>query len=220
MPQKNILIIDDDVELAELLKEFIESEGFVASHESDGVEGLKAAMAPEIDLVILDIMLPSQSGIEVLKKIRAKSLVPVLMLTAKGDDTDRIVGLELGADDYVPKPATAREILARIKAILRRTEHRQENREDVLQTIVIGGLSVDSETRVAAIDNQPIELTSTEFNCLELLARNAGKVVSKEHLSKDVLGRPLQRFDRSIDVHISRVRDKLSAMGEGVLNFV
>lgn len=216
MSKKNILIIDDDFELAELLKEFIESEGFIASHKSDGAEGLRSALDPTIDLVILDIMLPSQSGLEVLKQIRSQSLVPVLMLTAKGDDTDRILGLELGADDYVPKPAPAREILARIKAILRRTEARIHNQAQNNQTIQIGQLTIDSATRTAKVGQAKLELTSTEFNCLELLAKHVGNVVSKDMLSKEVLGRPLQRFDHSIEVHISRVRDKLTSASTNV----
>lgn len=210
---KHILIIDDDVELAELLKEFIQGEGFVVRHQSDGQLGLNSALAGNVDLVILDIMLPSQSGLEILKQIRVQSLVPVLMLTARGDDTDRIIGLELGADDYVPKPATAREILARVKAILRRSELRHDPLQQAL--IQVGPLSINTATRTMTLAGQPLALTSTEFNCLLLLARHAGTVVSKEQLSEEILGRPLQRFDRSVDVHISRVRDKLSAAVPG-----
>lgn len=216
MPAKNILIIDDDFELAELLKSFMESEGFHVQHAADALAGLSIALSGGVDLVVLDIMLPGESGLELLKKIRAASLVPVLMLTAKGDDTDRIVGLELGADDYVPKPATAREILARVKAILRRTDpqHADGTRSQA-SLLRVGPLLVDGATRAVTLHGKPLTLTSTEFNCLELLARNAGGIVSKAHLSEVVLGRPLQRYDRSIDVHISRVRDKLAALNEG-----
>ena len=214
MPAKNILIIDDDFELAELLKSFMQSEGFDVQHASESVEGLSIALSGRTDLIILDIMLPGQSGLEVLKQIRAVSFVPVLMLTAKGDDTDRILGLELGADDYVPKPATAREILARVKAILRRTDsHCSASLQSM--TLSVGGLTVDPAARIATLHGQSLALTSTEFNFLELLVRHAGSVVSKAQLSEVVLGRALQRYDRSVDVHISRVRDKLAALNQG-----
>lgn len=213
MPAKNILIIDDDFELAELLTSFMQSEGFEVQHAAEPVRGLALALSGTVDLIILDIMLPGQSGLEILKQIRAASLLPILMLTAKGDDTDRILGLELGADDYVPKPATAREILARIKAILRRTA--RQNTGHTPSTIRIGALYIDPASRAVSLHDQPLALTSTEFNFLELLAKHAGSVVSKAQLSADILGRPLERYDRSVDVHISRVRDKLSALNKG-----
>lgn len=215
MTAKKILIVDDDFELTELLKSFMQSEGFDVRHTSEPSDGLTMALSGEFDLIILDIMLPGQSGLEVLKQIRSISFVPVLMLTAKGDDTDRILGLELGADDYVPKPATAREILARVKAILRRTDPHASNASLKSTTLHVGGLTVDPATRIATLHRQPLALTSTEFNFLELLTRHAGNVVSKAHLSEAVLGRALQRYDRSVDVHISRVRDKLAALNQG-----
>lgn len=216
MPAKNILIIDDDVELAELLKSFMESEGFAVQHAPEPVIGLSKALSGTIDLIILDIMLPGQSGLEVLKQIRAESLLPILMLTAKGDDTDRILGLELGADDYVPKPATAREILARVKAILRRTDSNSSNGVSGRAAVLsVGALTMDAAARTAKLHGKPLALTSTEFNFLELLAKHAGHIVSKAQLSEAVLGRPLQRYDRSVDVHISRVRDKLAALNAG-----
>lgn len=213
---KRILIIDDDIELSELLSEFIRSEGFNVVSVFDGDDGLESLLEGSFDLVILDIMLPGQSGLEILKRIRLESLVPVLMLTARGDDTDRIVGLELGADDYVPKPATAREILARIKAILRRTDlslHKQQ--QDKVAPLLAGDLRIDEAARTAHIKGVPLALTSTEFNFLVLLARHSGTVVSKETLSEKGLGRPLHRFDRSIDVHISRLRDKIAEKNDG-----
>lgn len=216
MPAKHILIIDDDFELAELLKSFMESEGFAVQHAPEPVAGLSKALSGMIDLIILDIMLPGQSGLEVLKQIRAESIVPILMLTAKGDDTDRILGLELGADDYVPKPATAREILARVKAILRRTDsHGGHGVSGQVAVLRVGALSIDAAARVATLHGQALALTSTEFNFLELLAKHAGNIVSKAQLSEVVLGRPLQRYDRSVDVHISRVRDKLAVLNAG-----
>lgn len=216
MHAKKILIIDDDFELAELLKSFMQNEGFEVCHEPYPMCGLAMATSGEFDLVVLDIMLQGQSGLEVLKQIRAVSLVPVLMLTAKGDDTDRILGLELGADDYVPKPAMAREILARAKAILRRTELYSLTEKPAQHVVLrVGALSIDAAARRATCCGQPIMLTSTEFNFLELLATHAGTIVSKAQLSEFALGRPLQRFDRSVDVHISRVRDKLAALNGG-----
>jgi len=213
---RKVLIVDDDVELADLLKQCIESEGFEVFHAADGVSGLQSVFALGVDLVVLDIMLPEQSGIEVLKQIRAQSQVPVLMLTARGDDTDRIVGLELGADDYVPKPASAREIVARIKAILRRSDHSVIlNPAHQIPPVVVGKLRLDASARTLSIDGVLLSLTSTEFNFVEVLAKHAGSIVSKEALSEIVLGRPLKRFDRSIDVHISRVRDKIASHNHG-----
>lgn len=219
MSAKKLLIIDDDFELAELLKSFMQAEGFEVAHAPDAVSGLDMAILGTMDLIVLDIMLPGQSGLEVLKRIRAESLVPVLMLTAKGDDADRILGLELGADDYVPKPATAREILARIKAILRRTlpDYQLAGSAAPRAVLRVGSIIIDSHARTATLCGQALALTSTEFNCLYVLAKHAGNIVGKAQLSELVLGRPLQRYDRSIDVHISRVRDKLAAISSDTM---
>lgn len=209
-----ILLVDDDQELATLLKTFLELEGFQVKTVHNGEDGVQAALSGAHQLVVLDVMMPGMSGIDTLRKIRSESAIPVVMLTARGDDTDRIIGLELGADDYVPKPCTPRELVARIRAILRR--YHAVSQEDSLPVIYsIGALSVKPEKRLAEWAGQPVELTSTEFSLLELLARNAGRPVSKKELSEQALGRPLQRFDRSIDVHLSSIRQKLGNLSDG-----
>jgi len=207
-----ILLVDDDVELVYMLMEYLEQEGFDVSIAHDGEQGAAEALTGQYALAVLDVMMPRTSGIEALKRIRAKSQMPVLMLTAKGDDMDRILGLELGADDYVPKPCTPRELLARIRAILRRTETVSEDEPSVIS---IGALTLWPEQRRVEWDNKPVDLTSSEFNLLSVLARNAGKPVSKNDLSEQGLGRPLVRFDRSIDVHLSSIRHKLGTLADG-----
>lgn len=208
----NVLIIDDDVELAELFQDYLQQEQFKVETCFTGQEGLEAALSDRFDLVILDMMLPDIKGTDILLQIRQKSLIPVLMFTAKGDDIDRIIGLEAGADDYVPKPCTPRELVARIRAILRRTEHVAAKNDPQLE---VGPLSIHSESRQALWFDTPLDLTSTEFNLLEVLARQAGQVVSKQELSQQALGRPLARFDRSIDVHMSSIRHKLGKQADG-----
>lgn len=207
-----VLLVDDDVELAEMLGDYLAQDGFVVSTEHDGVSGVEAALTGQYAIVVLDVMMPRLSGSEALRRIRAVSSVPVVMLTAKGDDMDRIVGLELGADDYVPKPCQPRELAARLRAILRRTGPVVE-RADV--PIVVGDLVVRSELRRAEWAGRVVDLTSTEFNLVEALARQAGKPVSKSDLSEVALGRPLVRFDRSIDVHLSSIRQKLGTLPDG-----
>lgn len=209
-----ILHIDDDVELGEMLCEYLQGEGFEAEHCANPLEGLSRLAEGDIQLVVLDVMMPQQSGLETLKQIRSKHSVPVLMLTARGDNIDRIVGLELGADDYVPKPCLPREIVARIRAILRRSG---EARQPAGQAVVLGPLQVLPSKRKVFWHEQEIDLTSAEFNVLEVLAANAGQVVSKATLSEQGLGRPLERFDRSIDVHLSSIRNKLGLTGEAAL---
>ncbi len=169
-------------------------------------------MTGEFSLVVLDVMMPRKSGIDILNQIRQRSQMPVLMLTAKGDDADRIIGLELGADDYVPKPCTARELCARIRAILRRVETTSTMSDE---PISVGELTIVPQTRLATWGGQALDLTSTEFSLLEVLARNAGQTVSKEDLSTQALGRPLAKFDRSIEVHLSRIREKLGVRADG-----
>jgi DNA-binding response OmpR family regulator len=208
-----VLIIDDDVELAELFQDYLQQEQFSVDTCFTGMEGLDAALSGNYDLVILDMMLPDIKGTDILLKIRQQSLIPVLMFTAKGDDIDRIIGLESGADDYVPKPCTPRELVARIRAILRRTEL-VSDRNDKHQ-LTVGPLSIHAETRQAFWFEQVLDLTSTEFNLLEVLARQAGQVVTKQELSQQALGRPLARFDRSIDVHMSSIRQKLGKQADG-----
>ena len=209
-----VLIIDDDVILSGLFQDYLEEEKFQVRTADTATEGLQLALQGEFDIVILDVMLPDMSGTEVLKAIRQQSHVPILMFTAKGDDVDRIMGLESGADDYVPKPCTPRELIARIKAILRRSEitRQQQQDETVIQT---GPLQLWPQQRKALWFDTALELTSTEFSLLESLARNAGQVVSKNALSEAALGRPLARFDRSIDVHMSSIRHKLGQQQDG-----
>ncbi|WP_269454710.1 response regulator transcription factor [Methylomonas koyamae] len=208
-----VLIIDDDEELAGLFSDYLQQEGFEVDIAMTGNSGLQQALSGKHQLVILDIMLPDIKGTEILARIRLESRVPVLMFTAKGDDVDRIIGLESGADDYVPKPCTPRELVARIRAILRRTQAADELRQP--GPILAGPLQIWSEKRKATWFDKPLELTSTEFNLLEALACHAGQVVSKQALSEKALGRPLARFDRSIDVHMSSIRQKLGNQADG-----
>lgn len=212
-PSNHILLVDDDVELAGMLRDYLVQEGFAATAVHDGEAGVAKALSGHYAIVVLDVMMPRISGIEALRRIRAASSVPVLMLTAKGDDMDRIVGLELGADDYVPKPCLPRELAARLRAILRRTQQLGETTGGA--PLVIGALNVLPEQRRVEWAGVPVELTSTEFNLLEILARNAGRPVSKSDLSVQALGRPLARFDRSIDVHLSSIRHKLGCLADG-----
>lgn len=209
-----VLLIDDDVELLEMLRDYLVQEGFAVKIVHDGASGVAEALSGAYAIVVLDVMMPKLNGLETLKRIRAKSQMPILMLTARGDDTDRIVGLELGADDYVPKPCTPRELTARLRAILRRTRPAEN---DVAQTSVltVNALTMWPEQRRAEWGGKTLELTSTEFNLLEVLLRNAGKPVSKNDLSERGLGRPLTRFDRNIDVHLSSLRQKLGTLSDG-----
>ena len=211
-----LLLIDDDVELVEMLKEYLDLEGFIVNIAHDGEAGLSALQINlhdinPYDLVVLDVMMPKLNGIETLRQIRQKSNVPVIMLTAKGDDADRIVGLELGADDYVAKPCTPRELVARIRAILRRAKPQPlEN-----AVIRLGDLLIEPQQRRASLEGKPISLTSTELNLLLILVQHAGSPVSKQDLSQQALGRPLAKFDRNIDVHVSSLRQKLGAAAQG-----
>ncbi len=209
----HVLLIDDDVELVGMFAEYLGQEGFQASCVHNGEDGVRAALAGQHAIVILDVMMPGMSGIEALRQIRAASRIPVLMLTARGDDADRILGLELGADDYVAKPCTPRELTARVRAILRRTHPQPDTAPGAV--LGVGKLTMFPEQRRATWDGAPLDLTSTEFNLLEVLARNAGRPVSKNELSELGLGRPLARFDRNIDVHLSSLRHKLGPLSDG-----
>lgn len=209
----SILLVDDDVELVDMLKEYLEREGFMVAVAHDADAGTAEALSGRHALAVLDVMMPRGSGVEALARIRVTSRLPVLMLTAKGDDADRIVGLELGADDYVAKPCTPRELTARIRAILRRAGGADE--PDAQAQLVAGPLTLLPRQREAEWHGTRLELTSTEFSLLEMLVRHAGRVVSKDALSEAALGRPLLRFDRSIDVHMSSIRRKLGAMPDG-----
>ena len=209
-----LLLIDDDVELVGMLKEFLQQEGFDVTAGHDGITAEQYVLAGQFDLLVLDVMMPVQDGIETLSKIRTHSNIPIIMLTAKGDNDDKINGLELGADDYVPKPCTPRELVARIRAILKRVQT-TTNTTLASQQLTVGSLTVNSAQRTATFHEQALTLTSTEFNLLETLARHAGEVVSKDELSQEALGRPQAKFDRSIDVHLSSLRQKLAAIEDG-----
>jgi two-component system OmpR family response regulator len=262
-----VLLVDDDVELTLMLKDYLRREGLDVVAVRDGKAGLTEALSGKYMIVVLDAMMPRLNGLETLKRIRTTSQIPVLMLTAKGDEADRITGLELGADDYVPKPCTPRELTARIRAILRRTHssapgalldqplerfqpdcarrargdlpveqgastrhggpwqgdatpcHGQSVRDrphsQAESALVVGLLTMWPERRQAEWDGRPVELTSTEFNLLEVLARSAGHPVSKNELSEHGLGRPLTPYDRNIDVHLSSLRRKLGILRDG-----
>src|ERR1700677_88636 len=203
-----ILVIDDDAELCSLVGEYLEPEGFQIEAVHDGTRGLERALAGEHLLVVLDVMLPRMNGFDVLRRIRATSRIPVLLLTARGEDVDRIVGLEIGADDYLPKPFNPRELVARIRAILRRTK--PVRAADVVpEVLTVGDVELDPATRNVLRAGHPVELTSVEFNLLEVLLREAGRVVTRERLVNAVLSRKFMPFDRSIDMHVSKVRRKL-----------
>jgi two-component system response regulator CpxR len=205
----NILLIDDDQELGAMLMDFLAADHLTLTASNTGENGLQAFAQGEFDLLILDIMLPGISGLDVLKTIRQKSNVPVIMLTARGDDIDRIIGLEFGADDYLAKPFNPRELVARIKAILRRAK--QGNNEH--QQLSLGGINLNVRTRVATVADKALTLTGTEFEILKFLLEVPGEVVSKEQLSERALGRRLLPYDRSIDTHISNLRGKLEKAG-------
>jgi two-component system OmpR family response regulator len=213
MTMNKLLLVDDDIELSTMLKDYLEREGFNVTAVHDGESAVREALHEDYALLVLDVMMPRMSGIEALSRIRLHSQVPVLMLTARGDDIDRIIGLELGADDYVPKPCMPRELVARIRAILRRTHNDSPtNNNEPLQ---VGDLVLWPEKRQATLKGKELELTSTEFNLLEVLTHQAGQVVSKTDLSAQGLGRILTRFDRSIDVHMSSIRHKLGQLPDG-----
>jgi DNA-binding response OmpR family regulator len=206
-----VLIVDDDVQLCRLLTERLTSEGFTIEIANDGNRGLDRALSMEHALVVLDLMLPGMTGLEVLRRLRAKSPVPVLILTARGDDIDRILGLEIGADDYVPKPFNPRELIARIRAILRRSSRVPATADPV----VMGDLRLDPQAREVWLNDVALNLTSVEFALLEAFLRDAGRVLSREQLTESVLGRKLGPFDRVIDVHVSNLRKKLGASEHG-----
>ncbi len=209
-----ILIIDDDEELCELVSEYLTVEGFTIESVNDGESGLAKALNGDFDIVILDVMLPKMNGFDVLRNLRVESKLPVIMLTARGDDMERIVGLEIGADDYLPKPFNPRELAARLRAILRRTETMSDD-ADSGEKLDIDGIQVSAASRVASCDGVELNLTSVEFELLSELLREAGKIIRKEDLSERVLERKLSPFDRSLDMHISNLRRKLGTRADG-----
>ncbi len=212
MSRPHILLADDDRELAEMLRDFLAREGFDASVAHDADAAIAAARAEDFDAIVLDVMLPGRSGLDVLRELRRESATPVLMLTALGEDIDRILGLELGADDYIPKPCNPRELAARLRAVLRRARGEPG---DMMTDLRHGRIAIKAASRSVTVDGNPLVLTSTEFDLLALLMREAGRVVSKERISQSVLGRPLGPYDRSIDVHVSNLRRKIGDAGDG-----
>jgi two-component system, OmpR family, response regulator CpxR len=208
-----ILIIDDDEELCELVTEYLAVEGFEIDSVNDGESGLERALSGDYAMAILDVMLPKMNGFDVLRALRAESKLPVIMLTARGDDMERIVGLEIGADDYLAKPFNPRELAARLRAILRRaTPSDAEMSDDKLE---IDDIKVVASARTATVDGVDLNLTSIEFELLRELLKEAGKIVKKEDLSENVLERKLSPYDRSLDMHISNLRKKLGTRDDG-----
>jgi two-component system response regulator CpxR len=202
------LLIDDDAELCALLKEYFGREGHVLSFEQNGLRGLNRLRTESADLVILDVMLPGMDGFEVLRRLRELSKVPVLMLTARGDDVDRIVGLELGADDYLAKPFNPRELAARVRAILRRAAPRQEEEAAAIE---VNSVRLDPAARTVEVRGHPVALTTIEFDILELLMRAAGRVLSRDAIMESLYGRKSTPFDRAVDMHVSHLRRKLES---------
>ncbi len=207
---ERLLVIDDDTELCELVVEYLTAEGFAVEVVHDGESGVKRATSEPFALIILDVMLPRLDGFETLKRIRAVSHVPTLMLTARGDDVDRIVGLEIGADDYLSKPFNPRELLARIRAILRRTKP-----ELLAEKLVVGDVELDFGSRSVRRQGQVIPITSVEFDLLTVLLQHAGQIVSRDDLSLRALGRSFHPLDRSVDMHVSNLRKKLGSHADG-----
>nr|WP_294105109.1 envelope stress response regulator transcription factor CpxR [Providencia sp.] len=211
-----ILLVDDDRELTSLLKELLEMEGFNVVIAYDGEQALQQ-IDSSIDLLLLDVMMPKKNGIETLKELRQLHQTPVIMLTARGSELDKVLGLELGADDYLPKPFNDRELVARIRALLRRSTWSEQNQGDNSNTPVlqVDKLQLNPGRQEASFDTEILDLTGTEFTLLYLLAQHLGQVVSREHLSQEVLGKRLTPFDRAIDMHISNLRRKLPERTDG-----
>jgi two-component system response regulator CpxR len=211
-----ILVIDDDVALCGLLVEYLVPEGFRVDTVHDGDQGLEIAGKGDHDLVVLDVMLPRGNGFEVLNRLRARTGIPVVMLTARGEEIDRIVGLEMGADDYLVKPFNPRELVARIRAVLRRARADRVPETAPPPVVEVGDVTLNSGMREVRLLGKKVDLTSVEFELLDLMIRNAGQVVSREEMNRKVLGRTLSPYDRSIDVHVSKLRKKLGHEVAGV----
>lgn len=213
--KKRILIVDDDAELCSLVAQYLSPEGFLVEAVHSGAQGAERAVSGDYALVVLDVMLSGADGFEVLRRIRAQSRTPVLMLTARGDEQDRIRGLEMGADDYLPKPFNPRELLARIEAVLRRSKPNPTGTPAVPEKLVVEDIELDKGTRVARRAGREIELTTVEFDLLEKFLASAGSVMSREDLVRAVLGREFSPFDRSLDTHVSNLRKKLGPGADG-----
>lgn len=211
-----LLVVDDDIELCAMLQEYLEGESFRVDMAHDGDAALEKALADPYDLVVLDVMMPRRNGFDVLRELRAYSNTPVLMLTARGDDVDSIVGLELGADDYLTKPCNPRVLVARIRAILRRVANETDTgRVTDGERLRLGDIELHPGARSVLRHGEPVALTSTEYSVLEVLLRTAGEVVTKAELSERALDRELTRYDRSLDMHVSNLRRKLGPLDDG-----
>ena len=213
--QSTLLLADDDTELCDMLGQYLEAEDFAVTAVHDGETALVEARSGRHELVVLDIMMPRMSGLDVLRELRRDSQLPVLILTARGDDVDSIIGLELGADDYLPKPASPRVLVARIRAILRRTASIAPTEASAPAHIALGDLELHTGARSAELNGCAVPMTSTDYSLLEYLARGAGRVIDKEELSEQVLGRKLETYDRGIDMHVSNLRKKLGPLPGG-----
>lgn len=216
---ERVLVVDDDEEVCELAAEYLRPEGFEVEAVHDGEQSVASILSGQYALVVLDVMLPGLGGFEVLRRVRAAggpgAATPVLMLTARGDEVDRIVGLEIGADDYLPKPCNPRELVARIRAILRRARLQTEAPATMPALLGVGDVTLDPTTRIVAVARQPVDLTAIEFDLLKMLLTAAGQVVEREAISQQVFGRKLLPFDRSIDTHMSNLRKKLGPHHDG-----
>jgi two-component system, OmpR family, response regulator CpxR len=216
-PEQRVLVVDDDVELCQLISQYLAGQGFPVEAVHSGAKGVERALSGEHAIVVLDVMLPGIKGFEVLRCVRAQSRVPVLMLTARGNEQDRILGLEMGADDYLPKPFNPRELSARIEAILRRSRpDPTEIRPGVAELIVVEDIELDKGARVARRAGQTVDLTTVEFDLLETMLRSAGRVLSREDMVRGVLSREFSPYDRSIDTHVSNLRRKLGPRPDGL----
>ncbi|QWA09631.1 response regulator transcription factor [Sodalis ligni] len=213
----NILLVDDDKELGKMLSDYLTAEGFATSWVPTGKQGVSGALSGDYTAMILDIMLPDMSGTDVLRLVRKDSRIPIIMLTAKGDNIDRVIGLEMGADDYMPKPCYPRELVARLRAVLRRFDEQHEEPADA-GAVVYGDLVLNPATRSSHWQGKSFDLTASEFNLLELLMRTPDRVVSKDDLSEKGLGRRREAYDRSVDVHISNIRQKLALLADSSLS--
>ncbi|PYS22090.1 MAG: DNA-binding response regulator [Acidobacteria bacterium] len=211
---QRILIIDDDIELCDLVTEYLEPEGYAVESVNEGHAGVDRALTGNYALAVLDYMLPGLNGFEVLRQIRATSRLPVVMLTARGDDMNRIIGLQIGADDYLPKPFNPLELVARINAVLRRSQPQTD--QEKIEVISIGDIEMDNRTRTVRRAGESIELTVVEYSLLEKLLNAPGRILTREELVREVLRRELSPFDRSIDTHVSNLRKKLGHEVNGV----
>lgn len=212
---KRILAIEDDRELCELLEAFLNTEGFALEVAHNGRDGLAKARERQYDLLLLDVMLPGLNGFDLLRELRKTSSVPVIMLTARGDEVDRVVGLEMGADDYLPKPFSTRELIARIRAILRRGEASRGGSDAPGALLQLGDITLDPGSHEVTLSSKPIHLTHVEFRLLETLLQSAGRAVPRETLVREVLEHSYSPWDRSIDVHASNLRKKLGPLPDG-----